>query len=118
MHSTTWHRCWNKPWIWRMFDVRPDREVLVTVDLAQARLLAFELEWEDREGRRRYLAWSHKTGFDAGMVDLDEASAVAAVRISSTGPPDGEVLGAARRMVEAAGLGAPLGDWILSRLSA
>jgi hypothetical protein len=121
MESFTWRPCWNDPSIWRMFYVRPDRELLVTVDLPHAKLLAFELEWDDAQGRRRYLTWSAKKGFEMGGVDPEHVAGpegLADVRIPSTSPPAGEVLGAARRIVEGAGLGSPLGDWILARLAA
>jgi hypothetical protein len=111
MKSTTWRPCWNNPSIWRMFHVRPDREILITVDLPRAKLLTFELEWDDLEGRRHYVAWGPKKGLEIGVVDLD-------LRVPAATSPDAQMLGSARRIVEGAGLENPMSDWILDRLPA
>ena len=117
----TWHRCWNDPTVWRMLEVRPDRELLVVVDAARAKLLSFELEWEDGEGRRRYLTWGSRKGFELGVVEPEPPSSssngLSEFRVPSKHAPDGEILGTARRIVEST-LGRPVSDWILELLAA
>jgi len=105
-----------------MLDVRPDRELLVTVDLARSKLLAFELEWDDAAGRRHYLTWGPAAGFGVGVVDLDQASAdpegLVELRIPLAASPDPELLETVRRMITASDLGSPVSELILGRLSA
>jgi hypothetical protein len=98
-----------------MLCVRPDRELFATIDLARAELLSFEVEWEDRDGVRRFVTWSVRRGFTMGKTDSESTTGESG---DEGGAGDPKVLGMALVIVEDAGIGSPVAEWIMDRLSA
>jgi len=98
-----------------MLCVRSDRELFATIDLARAELLSFEVEWDDRDGVRRFVTWSVRRGLTAGKTDSESTTGESGADSDADDP---KVLGTALVIVEDAGIGSPVAEWIMGRLSA